>query len=397
MKLQKSITESMELEEDIAYYHGHNKDSAGQDISDAGMTIMNSFTIPEFIPPYPVRVHSMEAETCKTIREWLLYHSVDKVFDPDKFTKLLHSPEFAARMFPDTSAERLELFSKFLIVTYVVDEIMDDTELERPWETTVSLALEIHKVITSTFPEIQSVTEILDTFSTDWRETIENLFPDEPYNVKDSHPNPCEIDAGKLSPIGSCFRDFWGAAVASMHRESCLRLARFYQKFLIASLIQIQNRENGVIPSLNEYVLIRRDAGASACCLIFVDFNDGVLIPEEIFSSPQMQTMMNIFRDILSWHNDLWSFKKECLLKGDVHNLVFLLSHYLPFSYQRAAQVVTEMLRAQCSELEAVAEELLKATTAVEEHRHTVCRYIEASRRCIGATHAWHNRSLLFK
>ncbi|KAJ7548746.1 hypothetical protein O6H91_07G024900 [Diphasiastrum complanatum] len=340
------------------------------------MTIMNSFIIPEFIPPYPVRVQSMEAETCKTIREWLLYHFVDKVFDPDKFTKLLFTPEFAARMFPDTSAERLELFSKFLIVTYVVDEIMDDTELERPnWETSLSLALEIHKVITSTLPDIQSVTEILDTFSTDWRETIENLFHDDPYNVKDSHPNnPFEIDAGKLSPIGSCFRDFWGAAVASMHPESCLRLARFYQKFLIASLIQIQNRENGVIPSLDEYVLVRRDAGASACCLIFVDFTDGVLIPEEIFSSPQMQTMVNIFTDILSWHNDLWSFKKE-YVKGDVHNLVFLLSHYiLPCSYQRAAQVVTEMLRAQCIELEAVAEELLKATAAVEEHRHAVCK-----------------------
>ncbi|KAJ7529223.1 hypothetical protein O6H91_15G038900 [Diphasiastrum complanatum] len=397
MEMLKRITELMEMTDDIANYPGHNE-GAGQKTSKFRMTSTNSDEIPEFISPYPVRVHPLEAEACREIRDWLLHHSVDKVFHPDKLAKLLFCPEFAARIFPDSSAKGLELFSKFLMVLYLVDEIMDDTELERSWEVSVSLALDIDKVIISTIPGVQSLTETLHTsFATDQRETLQSYFREELRNVKQSHINPCNVYAGKLSAVGSCFRDFWGAVVELMHPDSCLRLARYYQKFLMSSLIQIQNRENGFIPSLDEYIPMRRDSGASACCFMFIDLTDGVFVPEDIFSSPQMQKMVNIFQDITSWCNDLWSFKKECLVNGDVHNLVFLISHYLPCSFQSAARLVTEMLYASCSEFEAAAEELLKATSnTMEERRHEICRCIEGCKRCISATYAWHKRSLLY-
>ncbi|KAJ7529031.1 hypothetical protein O6H91_15G031700 [Diphasiastrum complanatum] len=398
MEMLKTITELIEMTGDIANYRGHNE-GAGQKRSNVRMASTNSDEIPEFVSPYPVRVHHLEAEACKAIRDWVLHHSVDKEFHPDKLSKLLLCPEFAARMLPDSSAKGLELFSKFVMVLYLVDEIMDDTELERSWEVSVSLALDIDKVIISTIPGVQSLTESLHTsFATDRRETIQiTYFRDEVYNVKHSHINPCNVYAGKLSAVGSCFRDSWGAIVELMHPDSCLRLARYYQKFLISSLIQIQNRENGVIPSLDEYIPMRRDACAYACCFMFMDLTDGVFLPEDIFSSLQMQGMVNIFLDIMSWCNDLWSFKKECLVNGDVHNLVFLISHYLPCSLQRAQWLVTEMLYAECSKFEAVAEELLKATNAMQEHRHAIWSYIEGCRHCISATYAWHKRSLLYK
>ncbi|KAJ7529073.1 hypothetical protein O6H91_15G032800 [Diphasiastrum complanatum] len=396
MEMLKRITELIEMTDDIANYCGHNE-GAGQKRSNVRMASTNSDEIPEFISPYPVRVHPSEAEACKAIRDWLLHHSVDKEFHPDKFTKLLLCPEFAARIFPDSSAKGLELFSKFLMVSYLVDEIMDDTKLERSWEVSVSLALDIDKVIISTIPSVQSLTESLHTsFETDRRETIQTYFRDEVYNVKHSQINTCNVYAEKISAVGSCFSDSWRAIVESMHPDSCLRLARYYQKFLISSLIQIQNRENGVIPSLDEYIPMRRDACAYACCFMFMDLTDGVFLPEDIFNSPQMQRMVNIFLNIMSWCNDLWSFKKECLVNGDVHNLVFLISHYLPCSFQRAAWLVTELLHTECSKFEDVAEELLKGTNAMEEHLHAICSYIEGCRRCISATYAWQKRSLLY-
>ncbi|MFG2639128.1 hypothetical protein ACGFX8_36605 [Streptomyces sp. NPDC048362] len=97
------------------------------------------------------------------------------------------------------------------------------------------------------------------------------------------------------------------------------------REYLAAQVWESANRRLGRIPSLAEYTIMRRHAGATYTCLAIIEVVGGYEVPAALAASVPVQKLNDLAADIVSWDNDVYSFPKEYAVDGAVHNLVGVL------------------------------------------------------------------------
>lgn len=90
---------------------------------------------------------------------------------------------------------------------------------------------------------------------------------------------------------------------------------------------EIQLREAGIPPSLAEYIVLRRDAGAAFTTFDTIEICNRAELPGHVYQSSIFQDIVAAGVDIVGWHNDLYSVEKE-MACGIVSNIVIVLRHH---------------------------------------------------------------------
>lgn len=133
-----------------------------------------------------------------------------------------------------------------------------------------------------------------------------------------------EIRAGQ--PFDAAFADLRDRFEAAA--PSPAWFARFVvsvQQYFDAGVWEAINRQDGVVPTVESFVGMRRFAGGMYIYLDFVELALGAELPLVVRGRRDVARLQQITTNVACWHNDLFSLPKE-LAFGDVHNLVVVIA-----------------------------------------------------------------------
>lgn len=121
------------------------------------------------------------------------------------------------------------------------------------------------------------------------------------------------------------------AALAEFWERMCQMSTVYWQATFIAGVEktfdaafwQLNNIENGYIPTVAEFINYRGYLGAANIATDTIPVATGINVD---CNNPDVMELTQLCRNIVCWANDLYSLSKE-ITHGDIYNLVLMLQH----------------------------------------------------------------------
>ncbi|KAF8699596.1 Terpene synthase, partial [Rhizoctonia solani] len=120
----------------------------------------------------------------------------------------------------------------------------------------------------------------------------------------------------------------------------------FYTK---AVLEQKMNRKEDRVPTIVEYIQLRRDTSAMRIAFVGIEYALGLALPSEVHDDPIIVELALAGNDILTWANDIYSFPIEAS-RGDTHNFVCVAMWNLQLDLESAIAYVDQTIRNRVQE-----------------------------------------------
>ncbi|WP_090929204.1 terpene synthase family protein [Nonomuraea jiangxiensis] len=115
------------------------------------------------------------------------------------------------------------------------------------------------------------------------------------------------------------------------------------KEYLFAQVWEAANREVDLIPTPEDYILMRRITGATYTCFALIDAGGGYRLEAEEWHHPDVRALSDMACDLIGWDNDLLSYAKERRNDKARHNLVTVLATHKTHSIQDALIEVSLM------------------------------------------------------
>lgn len=253
-----------------------------------------SLTPPELLCPFPSKINPHTAEAHQRSLAWgerfglLETTEIRRQQLDERYTWLV------GRAFPRASASRLQLLCDWTSWLFWHDDVCDETALGKDPERLSQQFDRFFGVLTGTGTPRSN--------------------------------NPFDI---ALVDLISRFR-----AMAPDPAWTC-RFIISVQEYFQACVWEASNRASHKIPSIDEFISMRRCAGGAWIFIDFLEFAHDHVLPLELRKNSDVQRLMQIMCDIACWHNDIYSWPKE-MRRNDVHNLVAVLKEQFQFPLDEA-------------------------------------------------------------
>ncbi|GJJ08117.1 hypothetical protein Clacol_002325 [Clathrus columnatus] len=149
-------------------------------------------------------------------------------------------------------------------------------------------------------------------------------------------------NSGEEPTLSKLTRQFWLSCLPDAPSGFQTRFVEDINLFLAARHIQAIQRKNRIIPSIEQYMDIRRDSSAYKPLFDFLEYTLEIDIPDEVMDHPVVQALKDCTNDFCTWANDIYSYNKEQAC-GDTYNLVVLFMKQYGLKLQDAIDVVGDM------------------------------------------------------
>jgi hypothetical protein len=73
--------------------------------------------------------------------------------------------------------------------------------------------------------------------------------------------------------------------------------------FFKAATIQARDRVAGVIPDLEDYIIVRRDTSNSKAFWALIEYASGLDLPDEVMEHPIIESLGEAANDLITWAN----------------------------------------------------------------------------------------------
>lgn len=98
------------------------------------------------------------------------------------------------------------------------------------------------------------------------------------------------------------------------------------REYLYAQVWEAANRDAGVVPSLEDYIMMRRLTGAMYTVYAVIDVAARSPLTAEEWSDPLVCQVRDAAVDAVCWDNDIFSYAKEAAQANSANNLVSVLT-----------------------------------------------------------------------
>ncbi|KAJ6612129.1 isoprenoid synthase domain-containing protein [Mycena sp. CBHHK59/15] len=129
----------------------------------------------------------------------------------------------------------------------------------------------------------------------------------------------------------------------------CRRFVDACELYTQASVSQSAHRIDRNIPTVDEFVKLRRNSSGLKIVFAFIDYGMDLDIPDDVHNHPSMTSVIHAAIDIVAWNNDLCSFNNE-QSHGDTQNIVYCALVENNLTLQDAMNFVANMVRTRVEE-----------------------------------------------
>ncbi|KAJ7891626.1 isoprenoid synthase domain-containing protein [Mycena olivaceomarginata] len=122
------------------------------------------------------------------------------------------------------------------------------------------------------------------------------------------------------------------------------RFVETFDLFLQSVHDQAIHRTTGVIPTLEDYIRLRRDTSGCKPCWAIIEYANNLDIPNNIMDHPVVHGLGEAANDLVAWSNDVFSYSVE-QSKGDTHNMVVVVMHHRSLDLPAAVEFVGDLCK----------------------------------------------------
>ncbi|MCE7004416.1 hypothetical protein LWC34_16460 [Kibdelosporangium philippinense] len=143
------------------------------------------------------------------------------------------------------------------------------------------------------------------------------------------------------------------------------------------------------VPEVEDYIAVRRDASTVFPTLDLVEMVEQATIPNDLYHSPEYQTLVLGTADIMCWINDIHSLHME---KGDPINFVTVLDHHEHLGIQKAIDAVAARISSRVLDHLNAAHKLPETMTAFGigfDEEPAVLRCVQDQQSWAAGMEAW--------
>ncbi|MET9425238.1 MULTISPECIES: isoafricanol synthase [unclassified Streptomyces] len=196
---------------------------------------------------------------------------------------------------------------------------------------------------------------------------------------------------GRDTPLVRAFRDIWLRSTAGAPYEWRLRFRDHWQAYLAAHVGEAHHRNADRLPSLEQFLEVRRHSIGVQPCLDFTERCGGYALPEELHRSFPLREMREITGDVVIFVNDIVSLVKE-LAAGDINNSVVIEREHKDCTLEESVEHITALANARTARFARLAASLpgtLAEQGVPGETREHVSHYVDGMRHVMAGNLTW--------
>lgn len=299
---------------------------------------MTNIQMPEIRYPFPSRMNQHAAVAQQHITAWVQEMGL---LTTERAWQRFHKAKFAylvARAFPDAALHELCLIADFNTWLFILDDKCDEAAEGRKSDYLRSIMAGLLNILQK--------------------------------NVS-HHPSEGQ-------PLSAALSSIWERMRVLSSPGWRLRFIRTVSDYFTACIWEAENRERGIVPSLEDYTRMRPYTGALLADIEAIEIIEKISLPRTSMEQALLQRMIQACNNLVCWTNDIFSCIKESK-QGDVHNLVLVLKHTNKYSLQEAINEANRMLKEE-SAIFVTLEKLLPLTG--QESDYELIRFV-------AVLHAW--------
>ncbi|MFY1637559.1 terpene synthase family protein [Solwaraspora sp. WMMB335] len=295
-------------------------------------------------PPFHPRASPYEPVLARASVRWAARHGL--AADPDAAQRLrrANAAELAARAAPDANPTGLQLLSDLITWLFALDDVCDED----------GIGADPGRIS----PLVSVLMQVLDQLG-----------------------EPAGAPATDRPPLATALADICGRIRRQGRPGALLRFAASLHHYLFALVWEAGNREQGRVPTVAEYVQMRRHTGAVLPSFALTDLAGGGLPHSRHRVDPKLARLNTVAADLVCWCNDLFSYDKE--RDQDNHNLAAVIAH------QTGQDPVNALADAVTAFNDGLALYLRLQAEVLADAPPPVVRLVAARRHWIRGTYDW--------
>ncbi|MYW02513.1 germacradienol/geosmin synthase [Streptomyces sp. SID3343] len=163
-----------------------------------------------------------------------------------------------------------------------------------------------------------------------------------------------EVTPAPTDPIERALVDLWARTAGPMPLESRHKFRRTIEVMLDSWLWELANMAARRIPDPVDYIEMRRKTFGSDLTMSLSRLSHGDVVPAEAYRSRAVQAMENSAADYACMMNDVFSYRKEIEVEGEIHNLVYVVQNFFDCDFTQALAIVNDLMTTRMHEFERV-------------------------------------------
>ncbi|KAI0630499.1 terpenoid synthase [Trametes polyzona] len=125
--------------------------------------------------------------------------------------------------------------------------------------------------------------------------------------------------------LGEITRQFWSPVVKNSTASGRARFIDDFTRYVESVVIQSQDREEGRLRTVDEFLELRRLTAGVDPCYAFALLN--VDLPRDVYEVPILKELRDCVTDMVAFCNDLVSCRKEYAHESPNHNILTVVMH----------------------------------------------------------------------
>jgi hypothetical protein len=185
--------------------------------------------------------------------------------------------------------------------------------------------------------------------------------------------------------------DFCTAVTARMSSGWGERFRRDLDRYLVHAIRHAGTSTVDDLPELDDFLVLRREEGAAKPTIDLIEVAVRADLPEAFRGSPAWRQLHNACADVLTWCNDIYSYRKE-RYAGNRFNLIDVLARHDQLSEQDAHSRAVGMVNRKAQEFVAGAARLVHSaefSSLTEDARSDVLRCVEGMQYWMRGQYDW--------
>jgi germacradienol/geosmin synthase len=157
------------------------------------------------------------------------------------------------------------------------------------------------------------------------------------------------LDGGPVvpaNPVEAGLADLWPIAGP----QAPVRAA--VETMLASWLWELDNNRHRRIPDPVDYIEMRRSTFGADLTMSLSRLAHARTLPAELLRTRPMQDLEHAAADYSCFVNDLFSYRKEIELEGEVHNIVLVVEHFLDVPRETAVDIVRDLMTSRMRQFE---------------------------------------------